>query len=63
MPVDVIVPSVSFSSTTITARAATAAGLEFFAAHFGAGVTSVTLPKSQLERFAQAARAAGLALR
>jgi len=50
----------TFSSTTMTAEAVSDAGRELFAAMFGAGATSVELPKSKGEDFARYAEQRGL---
>lgn len=42
-----------FSTTQITVDALSAAGRAFFAEMFGAGATSITMPKSRGEDFAE----------
>lgn len=60
MSADLILNPGTFSSTEVTARPASDAGRAFFFAHFGAGVESVTLPKSGGLEMAACAEREGL---
>lgn len=63
MSADLILTVGSFSSTEVSARPASDAGRKFFSDHFGAGVSSITLPKSGGLEMAAAAEKDGLTVR
>jgi hypothetical protein len=50
--VDVRVESFNFTSTEVALEAISEAGRDLFASVFGAGARSITLPKSELIKFA-----------
>lgn len=59
---DVRVAFGDFAATEVRAEAVTAAARERFAILFGAGAVSITLPKSQAERFAEHMAECGLSI-